>query len=154
MKIILRDDIDTLGKCGDVVTVKDGYARNYLIPRKLAIPASPGNLRSIDTVNRQKQSRDRKRLREAERLKLALEKVSLTAEVLVGEEDRIFGSVTTAQIAELLKQHNFLVDRRDILLEEPIRSLGVYTVDVKLERDVIAHVKVWVVKKGDQGQAA
>lgn len=154
MKIILRDDIDTLGKCGDVVTVKDGYARNYLIPRKLAIPASAGNLRSIDEVNRQKQFRDRKRLREAERLKLALEKVSLTAEVQVGEEDRIFGSVTTAQIAELLKQHHFLVDRRDILLEEPIRSLGVYTVDVKLERDVIAHVKVWVVKKGDQGQPA
>lgn len=154
MKIILRDDIDTLGKCGDVVTVKDGYARNYLIPRNLAIPATPGNLRSIDEVNRQKQFRDRKRMRQAERLKLALEKVSLTAEVQVGEEDRIFGSVTTSQIAELLKQQNFLVDRRDILLEEPIRSLGVYTVDVKLERDVIAHVKVWVVKKGDQGQAA
>ncbi len=154
MKIILRDDIDTLGKCGEVVTVKDGYARNYLIPRNLAIPATPGNLRSIDEVNRQKQFRDRKRMREAERLKLAMEKVSLTAEVQVGEEDRIFGSVTSSQIAELLKQQNFLVDRRDILLEEPIRSLGVYTVDVKLERDVIAQVKVWVVKKGDQGQAA
>ena len=151
MKIILRDDISTIGKCGEVVTVKDGYARNFLIPRNLAIPATAGNLRSIDEVNRQKQFRDRKRLREAEKLKLALEKVSLTAEVQVGEEDRIFGSVTTAQISELLKQQNFLVDRRDIMLEEPIRALGVYTLDVKLERDVVAHVKVWVVKKGEQG---
>ena len=152
MKIILRDDIDTLGKCGEVVKVKDGYARNYLIPRKLAIPATVGNLRSINEVNRQKDVRDRKRLRGAEKLKLALEKLSLTAEVQVGEEDRIFGSVTNAQIAELLKQQNFLVDRRDILLEEPIRALGVFTVDIKLEREVVANVKVWVVKKGEKGQ--
>lgn len=152
MKIILRDDIDTLGKCGEVITVKDGYARNYLIPRNLAIPATAGNLRSIDQVNRQKQSRDRKRMREAEKLQMALEKISITAEVQVGEEDRIFGSVTSAQIAELLKEQNFLVDRRDIVIAEPIRSLGVYTVDVKLERDVTAKLKLWVVKKEDENK--
>lgn len=153
MKIILRDDIDTLGKCGEVITVKDGYARNYLIPRNLAIVATAGNLRSIDQVNRQKQSRDRKRMREAEKLQVALEKISITAEVQVGEEDRIFGSVTSAQIAELLKEQNFLVDRRDIVIAEPIRSLGVYTVDVKLERDVTAKLKLWVVKKEDENKA-
>lgn len=152
MKIILRDDIDTLGKCGEVINVKAGYARNYLIPRNLAIPATPGNLRSIDQVNQQKQSRDRKRMRDAEKLKLAIEKISITAEVQVGEEDRIFGSVTTAQIAELLKEQNFLVDRRDIEIAEPIRALGVYTVDVKLERDVIAKLKLWVVKKEDENK--
>ena len=149
MKIILRDDIESLGKCGQVVVVKDGYARNYLIPRQLAFPATRGTLRSIGEVNRQKDLRDRKRMREADKLRLALEKISCTAEVQVGEEDKVFGSVTSAQVAELLKQQGFIVDRRDILLDEPIRALGVYTVGVKLERDLIAKLKVWVVKKGE-----
>lgn len=149
MKVILRDDVEDLGKCGAVVNVKDGFARNYLIPRNLAIPATAGNLRSIDAINQQKSARDRKRLREAERLRNALEKVSCTAEVQVGEEDRVFGSVTSAQIAELLEAQGFIVDRHDILLEEPIKALGVYTVPVKLERDVVAKVKIWVVKKGE-----
>jgi large subunit ribosomal protein L9 len=147
MKVILRDDVEQLGHCGDVITVKDGYARNFLIPRRLAIPATPGMLQSIDEVSRQKGQRDRKRMREAERIKYSLEKVSCTAEVLVGDEDKVFGSVTAAHIAELLAEQNFVVDRRDILLEEPLKALGVYTVDVKVDRDVIAKLKVWVVKK-------
>ncbi|HUU45555.1 MAG TPA: 50S ribosomal protein L9 [Acidobacteriota bacterium] len=146
MKIILRDDVEDVGRCGDVVTVKDGFARNYLIPRNLAIPATKGNLRSIDEIARQKNARDRKRMRESDRIKAALEKVSCTAEVQVGEEDRVFGSVTAAHIAELLAQQGFEVDRRDILLDEPLRALGVYTVDIKLDRDVTAQLKVWVVK--------
>jgi large subunit ribosomal protein L9 len=149
MKVILRDDVEDLGKCGAVVNVKDGFARNFLIPRNLAIPATVGNLRSIDAINQQKSSRDRKRLREAEKLRNALEKISCTAEVQVGEEDRVFGSVTSAQIAELLEAQGFIVDRRDILLDEPIKALGVYTVPVKLERDVTAKLKIWVVKKGE-----
>ena len=147
MKIILRDDVDKLGRCGEVITVKAGYARNYLIPRKLAIPASPGMLRSISQVSRQKELRDRKRLRDAERVRNALEKISCTVQVLVGEEDKVFGSVTSAHIAELLKEQGFDIDRRDILLDEPLKALGVYTVPVKLERDVTAQLKVWVVKK-------
>ena len=147
MKIILKDDIEQLGKCGEVMNVKDGFARNYLIPRKLAIPATDGNLRSIGEVSTQKRLRDNKRLRDAEKLRNAIEKISCTAEVQVGEEDRVFGSVTAAQIAELLEQQGFVVDRRDIQLDEPIKALGVYTVGVKLERDVIAKLKVWVVKK-------
>ena len=147
MKIILRDDVEQLGRCGEVVSVKDGFARNYLIPRKLAIPATTGNLRSIDEVSRQRDQRDRKRLRGAERIKHRLEKISCTAEVQVGEEDKVFGSVTTAHIAELLAEQGFQIDRRDILLEEPLKALGVYTVDVKLERDMVGRLKVWVVKK-------
>lgn len=147
MKIILKDDIEQLGKCGEVMNVKDGFARNYLIPRNLAIPATDGNLRSIGQVSTQKRLRDNKRLRDAEKLRNAIEKISCTAEVQVGEEDRVFGSVTAAQIAELLEQQGFVVDRRDIQLDEPIKALGVYTVGVKLERDVIAKLKVWVVKK-------
>jgi large subunit ribosomal protein L9 len=147
MKIILKDDVEQLGKCGEVVNVKNGFARNYLIPRKLAIPATDGNLRSIGEVNTQKRLRDNKRLRDAEKLRNALERISCTAEVQVGEEDRVFGSVTAGQIAELLEKQGFVVDRRDIQLDEPIKALGVYTVGVKLERDVIAKLKVWVVKK-------
>jgi large subunit ribosomal protein L9 len=149
MKIILRDDVENVGRVGEVVTVKDGYARNFLIPRKLAIPASPGNLRAIDQVKLQKDQRDKKRLKEADRIKLALEKVSCTAEVQVGEEDKVFGSVTSGNIAELLKEQGFTIDRRDILLDEPLKALGVYTVDIKIDRDVIAKVKVWVVKKAE-----
>jgi large subunit ribosomal protein L9 len=149
MKIILKDDVEQLGKCGEVVSVKNGFARNYLIPHKLAIPATVGNLRSIGEVSTQKRLRDNKRLRDAEKLRNAIEKISCTAEVQVGEEDRVFGSVTAAQIAELLEQQGFVVDRRDIQLDEPIKALGVYTVGVKLERDVIAKLKVWVVKKAE-----
>ncbi len=147
MKIILRDDIDNLGQCGEVVNVKDGYARNYLIPRNLAVAATKGNLKSIDVITTQKRLRDNKRRREAENLKADLEKVSCTAEVQVGEDDRVFGSVTSQHIAELLSRQGYTVDRRNILLEEPIKALGVYTVPVKIERDVIANLKVWVVKK-------
>lgn len=147
MKIILRDDVENVGRVGEVVTVKDGFARNYLIPRKLAIPASHGNLHAIDQVKIQKDQRDKKRMKEADRIKVGLEKVSVTAEVQVGEEDRVFGSVTSGNIAELLKDQGFTVDRRDILLEEPLKALGVYTVDIKIDRDVVAKVKVWVVKK-------
>ncbi len=149
MKIILRDDVKKLGSCGEVITVKDGFARNYLIPRNMAIPATKANLRAIGQIGKQKTLRDRKRLRESDRIKLALEKISCTAEVQVGEEDRVFGSVTAAHIADLLGQQGFEIDRRDILLEEPLKALGVYTVEVKLDRDVTAQLKVWVVKKKD-----
>ncbi|MBI3872917.1 MAG: 50S ribosomal protein L9 [candidate division Zixibacteria bacterium] len=149
MKIILRDDVEKLGRCGQVVSVKDGFARNYLIPHKLAIPATVGNLRSINVVSRQRDLRDRKLLRESERIKLRLEKISITAEVQVGEEDKVFGSVTSSHIAELLAEQGFEIDRRDILLDEPLKALGVYTIDVKLGRDVIGKLKVWVVKKAD-----
>ena len=149
MKIIMRDDVENVGRVGDVVTVKDGFARNYLIPRKLAINASPGNLRAIDQVKIQKDQRDKKRMRDGDRIKVALEKISVTAEVQVGEEDKVFGSVTSAHIAELLKDKGFTIDKRDILLEEPLKALGVYTVDIKIDRDIVAKFKVWVVKKAD-----
>lgn len=147
MKVILKDDIEKLGKCGEVVKVKAGYGRNYLIPRNLAIVATKGNLKSIGEITTQKRLRDNKRRREAEQLKIALEKISCTAEVQVGEEDRVFGSVTSHNIADLLTAQGFVVDRRNILLDEPIKALGVYTVPIKIERDIVANMKVWVVKK-------
>ncbi len=147
MKVILKDDMEKLGKCGEVVVVKDGYGRNYLFPRNLAIPATKGNLKSIGEVTKQKQIGDLKRKRHEERLKIQLEKISCTAEVMVGEEDRVFGSVTSQIIAELLLEKGFDINRHKIVLETPIKALGVYTVPVKISGDVIASLKVWVVKK-------
>lgn len=149
MKIILRDDIKDLGACGEVIEVKSGYARNYLIPNNLATQASKGNLKSIDEVKTQKNIRDNKRKREAEKIKDKLEKISLTAEVQVGEEDKLFGSVTSANIVTLLKGHGFEIDKHLIHLDEPIKALGIYTIPIKLEKAVIANVKIWVVKKGE-----
>ncbi|RME25023.1 MAG: 50S ribosomal protein L9 [Candidatus Zixiibacteriota bacterium] len=147
MKVILREDIPELGLTGDTVEVKDGYGRNFLIPRNLAIPATRGNLRAIDEVRKQKAFRDRKRRRAAETVKEKIEKIQVTSEVLVGEEDKVFGSVTSNDIAKLLEKEGVIVDKRMIELEEPIKALGVYTVPVKLEKDVTANLKVWVIKK-------
>lgn len=150
MKIILKEDLESLGKCGEVIQVKDGYARNYLFPRNLAIPATKGNLSSIEEITRQKKFRDEKKKKGEEKLKHDLEKISITAEVKVGEEDRVFGSVTSQDIAELLKEQGFEIDKRRIDLEEPIKALGVYTVPVKIHGDVVANLKLWVVKQSEE----
>jgi large subunit ribosomal protein L9 len=147
MKVILTEDIDELGQVGDTVEVKSGYARNYLMPRNLAIPASKGNLRAIDNLKNQKEFRDRKNRREAEKLKDELEKLSLTAELLTGEDDKVFGSVTSHNIVDLVAKAGLTVERRMVQLEEPIKALGLYTVKVKLGKEVHAGVKLQVVKK-------
>ena len=147
MKVILREDIPELGEAGKTIEVKAGYGRNYLIPRNLAIPATKANLAAIDEVQKQKAIRDKKRLREADKIKSAIEKISVSASVKVGEEDKLFGSVTTADIAKLMAAEGITVDKRSIMLDEPIKSLGVYTVPVKIEKDVTADVKVWVIKE-------
>ena len=147
MKIILKDDVEKLGKCGEVVEVKDGYGRNFLIARNLAIPATKGNLKAIREVTKQKEIKDLKKKRQEERLKIQLEKISCTAEVRVGEEDKVFGSVTAQDISELLKEKGFEIDRHKILLETPIKALGFYTVPIKVSSDLVANLKVWVMKK-------
>jgi len=147
MKVILREDIEKLGKCGEVIEVKSGYGRNYLIARNLAIPATRGNLKAIDEVRNQKSLRDKKSMKEAERVKARIEKASIMAEVNVGEEEKVFGSVTASIISELLAKEGITVDRRNIILDEPIKSLGVFTVPVKIATDVVASLKLWVVKK-------
>jgi large subunit ribosomal protein L9 len=147
MKVILREDLENLGKCGDVVEVKAGYGRNFLIPRNLAIAATKGNVKAINEVKLQKNLRDKKLRREAERIKDHIEKISCTAEVNVGEEDKMFGSITATAISELLQAQGVEVDRRKIELEEPIKALGVYAVPIKVAHDVVANLKLWVVKK-------
>jgi len=147
MKVILREDVADLGSTGQTVEVKDGYGRNYLLPRNLAIRATRANLKAIGEVEKQKQTRDRKRRREADVVKERIEKLSLSVEVLVGEDDKLFGSVTNGDIAELLKKEGVIVDKRAIELESPIKVLGIYTVPVAVDKDVAANLKLWVIKK-------
>ena len=147
MKIILRQDYENLGKTGDIVNVKPGFARNYLLPKKIAYPAQPNYVRMLEEENRQKQQRQRKEKKQAEEMAAKLSGVSVTISVSVGEEDKMFGSVTSQDIAAALKEQNYEVDRRKIVLEEPIKALGIYSVPIKVYPEVEANVKVWVAKE-------
>ena len=147
MKIILREDVPDLGAMGDLVDVKPGYARNYLLPRGLAVPATTKNLRRLEHERRVIQQRVAKARSEAETLSNRIENLSVTIAKQVGEGDKIFGSVTSKEIEESLREEGIRVDRKSILLDEPIRALGVYPINVKLHRDVIAKLKIWVVAK-------
>jgi large subunit ribosomal protein L9 len=147
MQVILREEISSLGHTGEVVTVKNGYGRNYLIPRGLAVMATPRNVKRLDHEKRVIDKRDEKRQLDAEATKSKLEAVSLTIAKHTGEEDKLFGSVTTRDIADALKEEGFDVDKRVIALEQPIKALGVYTVPLKLGREITAELKLWVVAK-------
>ncbi len=147
MKVILKEDVDRLGEAGQIVNVSYGYARNYLIPRKKALEATSPNMAVYKEELRQKEIRETKAKRTAESITRELSKISLTALVTVGEDDRVFGSVTAQDIAELLKEKGYDIDRHKIILDEPIRALGVYAVGLKLHSDVEAKVKLWVVKE-------
>jgi len=145
MKIILRKEHEKLGAAGAVVDVMDGYARNFLIPRGIAYPADAGSMRALEEEKRQQSRRDSKQLHSSEKVAHELEKVSLTLKMKVGEDEKLFGSVTSQMIAEALKEKGFEIDKRTIELEEPIKALGIYTVDVKLHQNVTGKLKVWVV---------
>ncbi len=147
MKIVLVKSVDRLGKAGEIVTVKDGYARNYLLPQGLALPATSGGVARFEQEKKAEAQREVKRVREAEELANRLALVSITAAVQAGEDDKLFGSVTGQDISELLAKEGYDIDKRKILLEEPIKALGVYTVPVKLHKEVTAEVKVWVVRQ-------
>ena len=147
MKVILRKNFDQLGNVGEVVSVKDGYARNYLIPRGIAYQATAGNNRSLEEEKKQILKREAKELEAAQNLANELEKVSITIPVKVGEEEKIFGSVTNQMITDALHEKGFDVDKRKVEITEPIKSLGIYSVSVKLHANVTAAVKTWVVRE-------
>ena len=147
MKIILKEDFESLGKVGEVVEVKAGFARNFLIPKQVALQATPQNLRVIEQEKARNKIKLSKDKREAEVLAGQLKKVSLTANVQVGEEDKIFGAVTSQNISELLSAKGFEIDKRKIQLEDPLKALGVFEVPIKLHTEVEAKIKVWVVKE-------
>ena len=147
MKVLLRQNHDKLGEIGSVVSVADGYARNYLIPKSIAMPVTKGNLRVIEEEKKQQDLRKNKEKAASQELAAGIAKLSLTVPMKVGEEDRVFGSVTAQQIAELLKEKGYDIDRKKILLEEPIKALGIYPVKIKIQPDVETEVKVWVVRE-------
>lgn len=147
MQVILQEKVPQLGEAGDIVNVKPGYGRNYLLPRGLAVTADPKNVRMLDHQKRVVQAKESKRKTKAEELARKLAELSLTISREAGEGEKIFGSVTTKDIAEGLRRENFIVDRHDIKLEEPIKQLGIFDVEVKLHSEVNGTVKVWVVKK-------
>jgi large subunit ribosomal protein L9 len=147
MKIILRQNIETLGQIGDVVEVKNGYARNYLIPRKYAYAAVEGNIRALEEEKKLFVKKKQQEVSAAETLGAELEKVSVNIPVQVGEEDKIFGTVTTQMISDALKEKGYEIDKRKIDIEEPIKSLGIYSINVKLHQNVSTKIKVWVVRE-------
>ena len=147
MKVILRKNFDQLGKIGDLVDVKDGYARNFLLPRQVAYIATKGNIRALEEEKQQLAKKEVKELDAAKALATELENVSITIPVKVGEEDKIFGSVTSQMISDALKEKSYEIDKRKIDLAEPIKALGIYTVNVKLHNEVTANVKTWVVRE-------
>ena len=147
MKIILTETINRLGEAGEQVNVADGYGRNYLLPQQKAVMATEGNLKILQGRLNRMEAQDTKAQEDAAKIAKELENISCTAVVQVGEEDRMFGSVTAQNISELLKEKGFEVDRRIINLDEPIKELGIYPVPVQLHPKVEAKVKVWVVKE-------
>jgi large subunit ribosomal protein L9 len=147
MKILLRQDYEKLGEAGEIINVKAGFARNFLIPKGLAMVASPQNKKRFENEKKQMNWRKEQEKRKSEELAKVLENVSCTITVQVGEEDKLFGSVTSQNIAESLAAQGHVIDKRKIVLEEPIKSLGIYSVPIKLHPDVDAKVKVWVVKE-------
>jgi large subunit ribosomal protein L9 len=147
MKVILQQDFEGLGRIGDVVKVSDGYAFNFLIPRGIAMQAGEGNVRHMEHVRRLTEAKA-KTLLEAARVEA--DRINGTAVSLkrrAGEEDKLFGSVTNRDIAEALEAEGIVIDRRDIVLEEPIRTIGVYNVAVRVHRDVEAKLKVYVIRE-------
>ena len=147
MKVLLREDYKGLGEAGSVVKVKDGFARNFLIPRGIAYLATEQNQKRYENDLKQQSWRVERDKHKAEELAKTLENVSCTISVQVGEEDKLFGSVTAQNIADNLAEQGYKIDRRKIQLDEPIKSLGIYSVAIKLHQDVDASVKVWVVKE-------
>jgi large subunit ribosomal protein L9 len=149
MKLILKENVDKLGDAGDVVDVKDGYGRNYLIPQGKAVMASKGALKTIEEVKRQAAKKVELNLEAAKELADKIGETPVTIPVTSGEEGRIHGTVTTAHIADALKEKGIEIDRRKIELKEDIKALGEYIANVSLLSDINAELKVWVVKKAE-----
>ena len=149
MEVILKEDVNKLGHRGDVVKVADGYGRNYLLPRKLAMQATAANKAVIEQMKQSAVRRSAREKSEAEQLVAQYDALSLAFTRKIGENDQLFGSVTSSDIAQALEAQGFPTDRRKIQLEEPLRQLGEFLIPVKLHREVSAHVKVVI-----EGEAA
>ena len=148
MEVILRQHVDNLGNRGDIVKVADGYARNFLLPRKLALPATTGNKKHVERERKIMEAREAEEKGQAEAIAARLGAVDISIARRVGETEQLYGSVTAVDIADYLKGKGFEVDRRKLILPEPIKTLGEHTVPLKLHREVTVPLKVRVVKEG------
>jgi len=146
MELILTKDVERLGKEGTVVQVKEGFARNYLLPRGLAVPASPASLKALEDRQRQSQAKAQRLRKDVEQLRQKLESRSLTVKLTLGEHDQAFGSVTAHDIVQALAQEGLAVEKHAVHLEAPIKALGIYEIPVRLHPEVTATLKLWVVK--------
>ena len=147
MQIILQEDIEKLGHRGDVVTVKPGYARNYLLPRSLAIEATPGNMKALERIRTALEKKTATELEAAKKQSELLAGVSLNFKRKTGENDQMFGSVTSGDISQGLAAQGFKIDKRQVQLAEPIKTIAEHDVTIKVFRDVVAHIKVTVEKE-------
>ena len=147
MEVILQMDIPKLGVAGDIVKVKNGYGRNYLLPKNLAMMANPKNIKQLEHQKRMIAAQEDKRKKSAEEVSAAMSGKSVTIARTAGEEDRIFGSVTARDISEALRKEGIIIDRRNIDLSSPIKEIGTFDVPIQLHREVTVTVKVWVVKE-------
>ncbi len=147
MEVILTQDVENLGKMGQVVKVKDGYARNLLLPRNLAYTATPSNVKRIEQEKKKQAEQYEKKKQEVIALAEKLSKVSCTVNVEVNDLEKLYGSVSDQDIVLALKEEGFTIEKRCILLEKPIEELGIFDVAVKLHQDVTANIRVWVTKK-------
>ena len=147
MQIILREDVPSLGRAGDVVKVAEGYGRNFLLPRKKAVVATPGSLKKLEQEKQAIEAKREKAKKEAEDQAQKIAALTVTLEKQAGEEDKIFGSVSTRDIAAALEVQGFKLDRRLIRIKEPLRNVGEHTVEIHLQHEVVASLKIKVVKK-------
>ena len=154
MEVILREHVEHLGERGEIVKVSDGYARNYLLPRKLALPATDGNRKHVERERRKMDTREAEEKSQAEAIAARLASVDITIARRVGDTAQLYGSVTSADITEFLKEKGFDVDRRKLILPEPIKTIGEHDVPLKLHRDVTVPLKVKVVKEGAETPSA
>ncbi len=154
MEVILKQDIDKLGHRGDIVKVADGYGRNYLLPQKLALEATATNKAVIEQMRAAATRRSVKEKEEASELVTQLDAVSLVFERKVGDQEHLFGSVTSSDIARQLEEKGFQIDRRKVQLDEPLKQTGEFHIPVKLHREVTAHVKVVVKAEGEEAEDA
>lgn len=147
MEVILNQDVDKLGKSGQIIKVKDGFARNFLIPNNLALPVTAANIKRLEAEKQKRLAQSDKIKKEAQVLEEKLSALSLTIPVLAKEEEGLYGSVSVTEILRALKDEGIDLDKNAIILQSPIKSLGIYEVSVKLHPEVTAKLKIWVVKK-------
>jgi large subunit ribosomal protein L9 len=145
MKVILKEHVKNLGTAGNVVNVADGYARNYLIPRNLAVEANVKNIKALEHEKKKIEEKARKKTNAAQELAERLAVTTFLIPARAGEEEKLFGSITSMDIAEALKTKGFEIDKKKIILDEPIKRLGSFTINIKLQSDVTAHTNVTIV---------